>query len=101
MENSSQESHLRSANSVTYDSSYPIYAMAFSSFNSSLTNRCRRLAVGSFIEEFNNRVDILSFDEDTLTLKPVPNLSFEHPYPPTKLMFLMQEWKSRRKQATN
>ncbi|WMV20935.1 hypothetical protein MTR67_014320 [Solanum verrucosum] len=61
--------------------------MAFSSFTSSLTNRRRRLAVGSFIEEFNNRVDILSFDEDTLTLKPVPNLSFEHPYPPTKLMF--------------
>ncbi|KAL3342377.1 hypothetical protein AABB24_026411 [Solanum stoloniferum] len=87
MENSSQESHLRSENSVTYDSSYPIYAMAFSSFTSSLPSRRRRLAVGSFIEEFNNRVDILSFDEDTLTLKPVPNLSFEHPYPPTKLMF--------------
>nr|AEF01097.1 AN11 [Solanum tuberosum] len=87
MENSSQESHLRSEKSVTYDSSYPIHAMAFSSFTSSLTNRRRRLAVGSFIEEFNNRVDILSFDEDTLTLKPVPNLSFEHPYPPTKLMF--------------
>ncbi|XP_049396191.1 protein TRANSPARENT TESTA GLABRA 1-like [Solanum stenotomum] len=87
MENSSQESHLRSEKSVTYDSSYPIYAMAFSSFTSSLTNRRRRLAVGSFIEEFNNRVDILSFDEDTRTLKPVPNLSFEHPYPPTKLMF--------------
>ncbi|KAK4734885.1 hypothetical protein R3W88_009146 [Solanum pinnatisectum] len=87
MENSSQESHLRSENSVTYDSYYPIYAMAFSSFTSSLTNRRHRLAVGSFIEEFNNRVDILSFDEDTLTLKPVPNLSFEHPYPPTKLMF--------------
>ncbi|KAG5617373.1 hypothetical protein H5410_017197 [Solanum commersonii] len=61
--------------------------MAFSSFTSSLPSRRRRLAVGSFIEEFNNRVDILSFDEDTLTHKLVPNLSFEHPYPPTKLMF--------------
>ncbi|CAN4089457.1 unnamed protein product [Withania somnifera] len=87
MENSSQESHLRSENCVTYDSSYPIYAMAFSSFTSSLPNRHRRLAIGSFIEEFNNHVDILSFDVDTLTLKPIPNLSFDHPYPPTKLMF--------------
>nr|AJN91103.1 anthocyanin-related transcription factor TTG1 [Solanum melongena] len=87
MDNSSQESHLRSENSVTYDSSYPIYAMAVSSFPSSVPSRRRRIAVGSFIEEFNNRVDILCFDEDTLTLKPVPNLSFEHPYPPTKLMF--------------
>ncbi|XP_055828969.1 protein TRANSPARENT TESTA GLABRA 1 [Solanum dulcamara] len=87
MENSSQESHLRSENFVTYDSSYPIYAMAVSSFTSSLPSRRRQIAVGSFIEEFNNRVDILSFDEDTLTLKPVPNLCFDHPYPPTKLMF--------------
>ncbi|KAK4362852.1 hypothetical protein RND71_018093 [Anisodus tanguticus] len=86
MENSSQESHLRSEKSVTYDSSYPIYAMAFSSFTSPLPNRHRRIAVGSFIEQFNNPVDILSFDEDTLTLKPIPNLSFHHPYPPTKLM---------------
>ncbi|XP_060204001.1 protein TRANSPARENT TESTA GLABRA 1-like [Lycium barbarum] len=87
MENSSQESHLRSENSVTYDSSYPIYAMAFSSFTPLLPNYCSPIAVGSFIEEFNNRVDILSFDEDTLTLKPITNLSFDHPYPPTKLMF--------------
>ncbi|KAK4351032.1 hypothetical protein RND71_030345 [Anisodus tanguticus] len=81
MDNSSQEPQ----NSITYDSSYPIYAMAFSSFT--LPNRHRHIAVGSFIEEFNNRVDILSFDEDTLTIKPIPNLSFDHPYPPTKLMF--------------
>nr|AAC18914.1 AN11 [Petunia x hybrida] len=84
MENSSQESqHLRSENSVTYDSTYPIYSMAFSSFP---TPR-RRIAVGSFIEELNNRVELLSFNEETLTLNPIPNLSFDHPYPPTKLMF--------------
>ncbi|TMW88388.1 hypothetical protein EJD97_018623 [Solanum chilense] len=29
----------------------------------------------------------MSFDEDILTLKPVPNLSFEHPYLPRSLMF--------------
>ncbi|TMW88387.1 hypothetical protein EJD97_018622 [Solanum chilense] len=84
---SGKKSHLRSGNSVTYDSSYPIYAMAFSSFTSSLPNRHPRIAIGSFIEEINNCVDILSFDAYNLTLKPIPNLCFEHPYPPTKLMF--------------
>lgn len=88
MENSTQESHLRSENSVTYDSPYPLYATAFSSSSSSSRSpHHHRIAIGSFIEEYNNRVDILSFDEETLTLKPNPNLSFEHPYPPTKLMF--------------
>ncbi|XAR52140.1 hypothetical protein NMG60_11020060 [Bertholletia excelsa] len=84
MENSTQESHLKSEHSVTYDSTYPIYAMAFSS---SAPNNHHRLALGSFIEEYNNRVDVVSFDEDTLNIKAQPNLFFSHPYPPTKLMF--------------
>ncbi|KAL2527550.1 Protein TRANSPARENT TESTA GLABRA 1 [Abeliophyllum distichum] len=86
MENSTQESHLRSENCVTYDSPYPIYAMAVSSTTSAAARR-RSIAVGSFIEDFHNRVDILSFDDETNSIKPVPSLSFEHPYPPTKLMF--------------
>ncbi|KAK7350936.1 hypothetical protein VNO77_10004 [Canavalia gladiata] len=81
MDNSTQESHLRSENSVTYESPYPIYAMAFSN------SHPHRLAIGSFIEEYTNRVDILSFYPDTLSLLPHPSLSFDHPYPPTKLMF--------------
>lgn len=85
MENSSQESHLRSENLVTYESPYTLYTMAISSTVSRSPHR--RIAVGSFIEEYNNRVDVLSFDEESLTVKPNPNLSFEHPYPPTKLMF--------------
>lgn len=93
MESSSQEPHLqlRSETSVTYECPYPMYAMAFSSVSApapaAVNSRCRRLAIGSFIEELNNRVDILSFDEDNLSVKPVPGLSFDHPYPPTKLMF--------------
>ncbi|KAL7003762.1 Rhombotin-1 [Sarracenia purpurea var. burkii] len=86
MENSTQESHLRSENFVTYDSPYPLYAMAFSS-TARAAHHLHRVAVGSFIEEYNNRVDVISFDEETLTVKSNPNLSFEHPYPPTKLMF--------------
>nr|QSC88245.1 WDR anthocyanin regulator [Antirrhinum majus] len=68
-------------NVVTYDSPYPIYAMAFSAAHP------RKIAVGSFLEELNNRVEILSFAEDSTSLKSVPSLSFDHPYPPTKLLF--------------
>ncbi|KAH7543720.1 hypothetical protein ACOSP7_031592 [Xanthoceras sorbifolium] len=85
MENSSQESHLRSENSVTYESPYQLYAMALASSSSS--SRHHRIALGSFIEDFNNRVDIVSFDPETLTVKTHPSLCFDHPYPPTKLMF--------------
>ncbi|KAL2527563.1 Protein TRANSPARENT TESTA GLABRA 1 [Abeliophyllum distichum] len=60
--------------------------MAVSSTTSAAARR-RSIAVGSFIEDFHNRVDILSFDDETNSIKPVPSLSFEHPYPPTKLMF--------------
>ncbi|KAE9587276.1 putative transcription factor WD40-like family [Lupinus albus] len=80
-----QDRHLRPpTSSVTYDSPYPLYAMSFSS---SHHPHQRRLAVGSFIEEYTNRIDILSFNPDTLSLLPIPSLSFDHPYPPTKIMF--------------
>lgn len=81
MGSSTQESHLRSETCVTYDSTFPIYAMAFSAADRS------HIAVGSFVEEFNNRVDILSFDDERYTIKPIPELSVPHPYPATKLMF--------------
>ncbi|XP_020203796.1 protein TRANSPARENT TESTA GLABRA 1 [Cajanus cajan] len=81
MEQSTQESHLGSENWVTYESPYPIYGMAFS------PTHPHRMALGSFIEEYTNRVDILSFHAETLSLTPHPGLSFDHPYPPTKLMF--------------
>nr|WNB50464.1 TTG1 [Iris sanguinea] len=84
MENSSKEPPQNpNPNSYTYDSPHPIYAMAFSSASSSSP----RLALGSFIEDMSNRVDIVSFDEETLSFRSSPSLSFDHPYPPTKLMF--------------
>ncbi|KAB2596885.1 protein TRANSPARENT TESTA GLABRA 1 [Pyrus ussuriensis x Pyrus communis] len=87
MENSTQESHLRQENSVTYESPYPLYAMAFASPQTRTRHQHHLIAVGSFIEEYSNRVDIISFDPDTLSIKLNPTLSFDHPYPPTKLMF--------------
>ncbi|KNA09134.1 hypothetical protein SOVF_156320 [Spinacia oleracea] len=89
MENSAQESHHLANNIVTYDSPYPLYSMSFSLSSAGISRRStdQIIAVGSFIEEYNNRVDILSFDDETLSLTLTPNLSFPHPYPPTKLMF--------------
>ncbi|KAL3653739.1 Rhombotin-1 [Castilleja foliolosa] len=81
MDKSTLESHPRPESVVTYDSPYPIYAMAISAADR------RRIAVGSFIEELGNRVDILSFSDDPPSIKPTPSLSFDHPYPPTKLQF--------------
>lgn len=87
MENSTQESHLRSENAVTYESPYPLYAMALSTTPSRTNLNNHRIAVGSFIEDYSNKVDIISFDPETLSMKTQPTLSFDHPYPPTKLMF--------------
>ncbi|EYU45320.1 hypothetical protein MIMGU_mgv1a0215351mg, partial [Erythranthe guttata] len=81
MDNSTQDSHPRADNVVTYDFSHPIYAMAISAADR------RRIAVGSYIEDLKNRVDIITFSDDSPSLKPNPSLSFEHPYPPTKLLF--------------
>ncbi|KAL9240596.1 hypothetical protein vseg_014796 [Gypsophila vaccaria] len=71
---------------ISYTSPYPIYAMSFSGHRTAADNH-HLIAVGSFLEDFNNRVDIIRFNDETLTLIPHPHLSFPHPYPPTKLMF--------------
>lgn len=85
MDTSTLESQVRSDNFVTYESPYTLYSMAISTATTRPSQH--RIAVGSFIEEYANRVDIVTFDEETLSVKPNPNLSFDHPYPPTKLMF--------------
>ncbi|KAJ0946752.1 putative transcription factor WD40-like family [Helianthus annuus] len=84
MDSSTLESQTRPDNFVTYESPFTLYSMAISP---TTTTTHRRIAVGSFIEEYANRINILTFNEDTLSIKPNPNLSFDHPYPPTKLMF--------------
>ncbi|XP_078442538.1 transducin/WD40 repeat-like superfamily protein [Wolffia australiana] len=87
MENSPQESSLSipNPNAFTYQSPHPVYAMAISSSPSSSSSP--RLALGSFIEDLSNRVDLITFDADSQTFRSSPALSFDHPYPPTKLMF--------------
>ena len=45
-----------------------------------------RLALGSFVEEYNNRVQIVALDEETSEFKP--KSTFDHPYPTTKIMWI-------------
>ncbi|KAL9159351.1 hypothetical protein ABFS82_08G127900 [Erythranthe guttata] len=47
-----------------------------------------RLAVASLLEQYSNRVQIVQLDNSTGEIRPDPALSFDHPYPPTKLVFI-------------
>ena len=48
--------------------------------------QCFRLALGSFVEEYNNKVQIVSLDEDTSEFSA--KSTFDHPYPTTKIMWI-------------
>jgi hypothetical protein len=44
------------------------------------------LAIGSFVEEYNNKVQVISLDEDSAEFSP--KSTFDHPYPTTKIMWI-------------
>ena len=44
-----------------------------------------RLAIGSFVEEHMNTVEIVELNENTSGFQKI--CQFEHPYPPTKIMW--------------
>jgi hypothetical protein len=45
-----------------------------------------RLALGSFVEEYNNKVQIVMLDEDNSEF--TSRSTFDHPYPTTKIMWI-------------
>ena len=47
-----------------------------------------RLGIGSFVEEYSNKVEIVSLDSENGAFPPTPTHSFTHPYPCTKIMFV-------------
>ena len=47
-----------------------------------------RLALGSFVEEYSNKVEIISLDEERREFPAEPTHRFDHPYPCTKIMFV-------------
>ncbi|KAL9159352.1 hypothetical protein ABFS82_08G127900 [Erythranthe guttata] len=68
----------------TYESPWDIYAMNWSV----RSDKKYRLAVASLLEQYSNRVQIVQLDNSTGEIRPDPALSFDHPYPPTKLVFI-------------
>lgn len=68
----------------TYEAPWHIYAMNWSVRR----DKKYRLAIASLLEQLPNRVEIVQLDDSTGEIRSDPNLSFEHPYPPTKAMFV-------------
>lgn len=65
-----------------YEAPWPLYSMNWSV----RPDKRFRLALGSFVEEYNNKVQIVSLDEDTSEF--VAKSTFDHPYPTTKIMWI-------------
>lgn len=65
-----------------YEAPWTIYAMNWSV----RSDKKFRLAIGSFIEEYNNKVQIVGLDEELSEFKAKSQI--EHPYPPTKIMWI-------------
>lgn len=68
----------------TYESPTLVYALNWSV----RPDKPFRLAIGSYIEDYNNRVEIVTLGEDGNGMRPSPRHTFQHPYPPTKLQFV-------------
>lgn len=62
-----------------YVAPWPLYSMNWSV----RPDKRFRLALGSFVEEYNNKVQIISLDEDTGEFSA--KSTFDHPYPTTKV----------------
>ncbi|KAH7683401.1 WD repeat-containing protein 68 [Dioscorea alata] len=68
----------------TYEAPWHIYAMNWSVRR----DKKYRLAIASLLEQYQNRVEIVQLDDSTGEIRSDPALSFEHPYPPTKTIFI-------------
>lgn len=73
----------KKAGVYTYIAQYPIYSLAWSMRRDKKT----RLATGSFIEDYGNKVELVQFNTDTGDFSTDSRLVIEHPYSPTNLMF--------------
>ena len=68
----------------TYHAPWLVYGMNWSE---RLDDRYKfRLAIGSFVEQYNNKVEVVQYDEATDAF--VKRGGFDHPYPTTKIMWI-------------
>ena len=65
-----------------YLAPWTVYAMNWSTRH----DKRFRIAIGSFIEDYRNKVQIIQLDEERGEF--VLMAAFEHPYPPTKIMWV-------------
>ncbi|PIK39454.1 WD repeat-containing protein 68 [Apostichopus japonicus] len=65
-----------------YEAPWTLYSMNWSV----RPDKRFRLAVGSFVEEYNNKVQIVALNEETSEFAAVS--TFDHPYPTTKIMWI-------------
>uniref|UniRef100_A0A1B6M5H7 DDB1- and CUL4-associated factor 7 n=1 Tax=Graphocephala atropunctata TaxID=36148 RepID=A0A1B6M5H7_9HEMI len=63
-----------------YEAPWPLFSMNWSL----RPDKKFRLALGSFVEEYNNKVSIVTLEEDKFKVNSV----FDHPYPTTKIMWI-------------
>lgn len=68
----------------TYEAPWHIYGMNWSVRK----DKKYRLGIASLVEHYSNRVEIVQLDDERGDIKADPKLSFDHPYPPTKMMFI-------------
>jgi WD repeat-containing protein 68 len=74
-----------SSDVYTYEAPWPIYGMNWSV----RPDKKFRLAMGSFVEQYTNKVEIVELQEDKETGKSAFKKTgqFDHPYPTTKIMW--------------
>ena len=64
----------------TYDAPWCVYGLA-----SAPVSATNRLAVGSYIEEYTNKIQLIEHSAETNALEKIGE--FNHPYPATKIMW--------------
>jgi hypothetical protein len=76
------QTDLRKKEIYTYTAPWPIYGMNWSV----RADKKFRLALGSFVEDYTNKVEIVQLNEETSEF--VSRGSFSHSYPATKIMWM-------------
>lgn len=71
----------------TYIAQWPICSLAWSV----RSDKRSRLAIGSFLEDYSNKVELVQFNAETGDFTTDNRLIFDHPYAPTNLMFFPSE----------
>lgn len=72
--------HPPSPEILEYSARWPLYGVAWSKRR----DKPPRLAIGSFVEEYSNKVEVLTHNPESLDF----SCTFDHPYPTTKIEWI-------------